>query len=144
MTSIKLVFSGCKAKLARELIEDTSDRLSGLAKGASPNQSSYIRSILCLSTGRVNVKDRLCLSFLPLFNFSSRIVMTEVNWTGEFGLFVEELKPLVSDEFRLEIWISMLGLCSDVKLVSRHSLEFLGLVGIDVCNRWLFSESMDC
>lgn len=38
--------------------------------------------------------------------------------------------------------ISILGLCKDVKLVSRQTFEFLGLVGIDDCKRWQFSESV--
>lgn len=37
-------------KLARELMLDTSDRLSGLARGARPNQSSWMRSTLGLET----------------------------------------------------------------------------------------------
>lgn len=35
-------------RLALELMLDNSDRLSGLANGASPNQSSWIRSTLGL------------------------------------------------------------------------------------------------
>jgi hypothetical protein len=61
--------------LARELMLDTSDRLSGLARGASPNQSSWMRSSLKPGLG-------VC-------RFSVRLVLLVMGKTGEGWLLVE-------------------------------------------------------